>query len=73
MRRLLRRLRTKWILRRTRRTMRRMLDEIHRENRERQRALFQQRRDRALMAIAGDDQALRAIAAEQRQFERNAS
>jgi hypothetical protein len=68
-----RRLRTKWVLRRTRRVMAEMLEQIRREDRARQRALFEQRRDRALMAIAGDDQALRAIAAENRHPERTAS
>lgn len=60
-----RRLVTRWRLRQTRRVMREMLAQIRAEDRERQRALFNARRDRALMAIAGDDRALSAIAAEQ--------
>jgi hypothetical protein len=60
------RLVTRWKLRQTRRVMAEMLAQIRAEDRERQRAIFDARRDRALMAIAGDDHALRAIAAEHR-------
>lgn len=61
-----RRLVTRWRLRQTRRVMAQMLAQIRAEERQRQRAIFDARRDRALMAIAGDDRALSAIAAEQR-------
>lgn len=71
--RLVRRLQTMWRLRETRRTMKLMLEQIRREDRERQRALFEARRDRALLAIAGNDDALRAIVAEHHHPERTAS
>lgn len=57
---------TRWRLRQTRRTMRLMLAQIQVENRARERAIFEARRDRALLAIAGNDRALTAIAAEHR-------
>jgi hypothetical protein len=66
MRQYFRRLRTKWVLRRTRRVMREMLAQIQAETRIRERAIFEARRDRALLAIAGNDRALTAIAAEHR-------
>jgi hypothetical protein len=66
MRQYFRRLRTKWVLRRTRRVMREMLAQIRAEDRARQRAIFEARRDRALLAIAGNDRAVAAIVAEYR-------
>lgn len=61
----IKRLQGKWRVRQTRKTMKLMLAQIHAAERARQRVLFTERRDRALLAIAGDDQALRAIVSEQ--------